>query len=107
MSDLLAEVKEAGAGGSEEPLVAVAGVEVGRDGLKIKRDQSGSVGAVDDGEDAVAAGQRAEVAGRKHHAGGRQDMAGANEPVLRLTAVGSSSIWARSAGQEGGMVGST
>ena len=58
--DLGAGVEEACPFGRQQPLVTVAGVEIGTERLEIEGQLPGGVGAVDDGEDAGLAGAPAQ-----------------------------------------------
>src|SRR5262249_49290445 len=75
-----ADVEEAGPGGGEEPLVAVAPVEVAGDLGEVQVQEGGGVGAVDDGEDAALLRLGAQLAGGQPQAGGGEDVAEEEQP---------------------------
>ena len=67
--------EEAGALRRAEPLVAVAGVDVGAERLEVERQLAGRVRAVDDRERARRPRRRADLRHRQHERGRRGDVA--------------------------------
>ena len=75
--------EEAGALRRAEPLVAVAGVDVGAERVEIERQLARRVGAVDDRERSGRARRRADLRHREHERGRRGDVADRDRPRPR------------------------
>ncbi len=74
------DVEEGRTLGSAEPFVAVPRVEIGAEGVEIQRNVAGSVGAVDEGENARFSCTAAEFRQGKNQGGGGRDVAQLEHP---------------------------
>ena len=69
------DMQEGRALGGHQPFVAVAGIEIGAQRIKVQRDVAGRMGAVDHGPDAARAGLGHGGLDREHQGGGGGDVA--------------------------------